>query len=534
MKRIISLVLVVISLISISTVSFCAESTETLTIGDFVAEKIGDGKIKITGYNGKSEELTIPAELDGFKVTAIADNAFKNNTVIRTLTISEGIEEIGDYAFAYCHGLESVTLPESLKSVGEGGFYYCPQMYTVSVPASVEHIGKEAFGYNYRKFDLETKSYVYSVTNVFVMYASSGCAAYEYALSNRILLNVVHDTEFDEYFDCWFEIPPEWVDAKEIYCYIREIAEEGVEITKWQSEQSKMHISNDGSAAFTSYITDRISYGTVCEVIFSTDTGQQTYPAIFHYPNGSYFYCNGKYAVSDNVKVPSLVGTWCDGRDTDAELAEYFGLNKGYKEVKPEDYTPPFEDDDTSWLQYVSEDILMHGDVNCDGKVNVRDATEVQKYLAFFDGMEIGFTGEMLMDVYRDSCYNIKIATQIQKYAAKFETDSYVGEPAVYKVYITSNMVIEEELTFEYTEKYSDFTGKGKLYDDPERKNIRFFYVPVYADEVYVCAGENCRGVVSYDFNTDTTTDGVFNELLCIEKISEDGTMYIYAKNPLN
>ncbi len=537
MKRFLALILILLTLMSLSTLSFSATDNgdldTTITAGDFTAEKTGKNQVKITGYNGNAEELTIPAELDGNKVTAIGENAFKDNLSIRFLTISEGIEEIESFAFAYSRALCSVILPQSLKTVGEGAFYYCPKMTSFAVPSTVETIGEKAFGYNYRKFDTETMSYAYSTRSNFYMYVAVDSAAYKYAKENEIKVNPEYEEIYDDIFDCWLEIPPEWVEAKEIYCYIWELGEGGIEITKWQSEESKMYVSPD-SASFPEYIINRISPGTVCGVIFSTDTGEQTYPSTFIYPNGSYFYCNGTYAVSDEVTTPSLVGKWTYPKDNEAEIAEHFGLMKGYKEVTPQDYVPPVPEEDTSWFQYVPEGVSLYGDVNCDGKLNVRDATEVQKYLAFFEDQHVSFKGEILMDVYRNFNYNIKAATQIQKYCAKMKTDSMVGKPAVVKVYLTSSVVIEDEISFEYTEEYESTVYKGQVFDDPTRKNVRFLYVPVYADDVFICVGDSCKGLLSCDFR-QYSTDGVYNDLMSIESVNyEEGVVYIWSKNPIN
>jgi hypothetical protein len=41
--------------------------------------------------------------------------------------------------------LKSVTLPEGLEVIGDGAFDYCPQLATVNIPASVTKIGSQAF-----------------------------------------------------------------------------------------------------------------------------------------------------------------------------------------------------------------------------------------------------------------------------------------------------------------------------------------------------------------------------------------------------
>ena len=62
----------------------------------------GENKITITKYNGSAEEVTIPEEINGIPVTAIGDEAFKNNATLKDVIIPLNIEKIGKDAFAGC------------------------------------------------------------------------------------------------------------------------------------------------------------------------------------------------------------------------------------------------------------------------------------------------------------------------------------------------------------------------------------------------------------------------------------------------
>ena len=57
-------------------------------------------------------------------VTSIGDAAFRSST-LKHITIPEGVEEIGEWGFAYCESLESITIPQSLKRVEDSSFYIC-------------------------------------------------------------------------------------------------------------------------------------------------------------------------------------------------------------------------------------------------------------------------------------------------------------------------------------------------------------------------------------------------------------------------
>lgn len=67
----------------------------------------------------------------------------------------------------------------------------------------------------------------------------------------------------------------------------------------------------------------------------------------------------------------------------------------------------------------------VYGDVNGDGKVNIKDATDIQRAAASI--IELTDVQNVVADVNGDSKVNIKDATDIQKFAASL-TVANVGE----------------------------------------------------------------------------------------------------------
>ena len=174
------------------------------TSGDFEYWVLDDGTAAIKGYTGTDTELTIPSEIDGYKVTIISDYAFDDCTRLTSITVNNSITIIGDdafddctrltsitvnnsnanyssvdgvlfnknktellrypegksdenyiipnsvssiwwYAFYYCENLISITIPDSVTSIGKGAFSYCENLKSITIPDSVTSIGGDAF-----------------------------------------------------------------------------------------------------------------------------------------------------------------------------------------------------------------------------------------------------------------------------------------------------------------------------------------------------------------------------------------------------
>lgn len=117
MKKILS-----IFMSALIIVSAAAFSAEALSGGAFSYE-IENGQAVITGYTGAGAAVTVPSQIGGYSVLAIGEGAFKNNTVITSVNITEGIKEIRANAFNSCTRLATVNLPKSLQKFGENAIY---------------------------------------------------------------------------------------------------------------------------------------------------------------------------------------------------------------------------------------------------------------------------------------------------------------------------------------------------------------------------------------------------------------------------
>ena len=94
-------------------------------------------------------------------------------------------------------------------------------------------------------------------------------------------------------------------------------------------------------------------------------------------------------------------------------------------DTKPSDTTEPSTGDDTKPSEPVVEKGIL-GDVNGDGKVNIKDATMIQKFAAKI--IDLTDDEKLRADVNADNKNNVKDATAIQKFVAKIETGYPIGK----------------------------------------------------------------------------------------------------------
>lgn len=109
----------------------------------------GDGvpdSIRIVDCDTSAVSVTVPSVIAGLPVKRI-ENAFQNKSKLKSVTISEGVAEIGTYAFSACTALEDITLPNSLVKIDSNAFLSCYKLEAIQIPAKVSEIGKSVFSH---------------------------------------------------------------------------------------------------------------------------------------------------------------------------------------------------------------------------------------------------------------------------------------------------------------------------------------------------------------------------------------------------
>ena len=118
-------------------------------IADGITYRIDDNGAMVAAAEATLTEANIPSsvEFEGnqYPVIKINDEVFSGNTNLTTVTLPEGLVEIGVSAFKECKNLESVTLPESLTTLEGEVFRGCQSLKIVKIPSKVTAIPDHCF-----------------------------------------------------------------------------------------------------------------------------------------------------------------------------------------------------------------------------------------------------------------------------------------------------------------------------------------------------------------------------------------------------
>lgn len=144
----------------------CGGGEKTYEDEQGVVYSLKNNKYTVTSIKDKdATTFDIPESINGTPVTALANFVFAENLNLKTVTLPDSLEDIGNYAFSYCP-VDSITLPQNLKFLGDGAFAGCAlkeitipdgiteikghtfasnPLMTVNLPANLVSIGNQAF-----------------------------------------------------------------------------------------------------------------------------------------------------------------------------------------------------------------------------------------------------------------------------------------------------------------------------------------------------------------------------------------------------
>lgn len=109
-----------------------------------IETKQGGRSIQIMRFQGLSSRVEVPERIDGLPVTSVDRKAFLSKKNLRRVWLPNTVEEIGDWAFAYCDHLAEITLPRRGVRFGKAVFLECRELRCISAGGQQE-AGETAF-----------------------------------------------------------------------------------------------------------------------------------------------------------------------------------------------------------------------------------------------------------------------------------------------------------------------------------------------------------------------------------------------------
>ncbi len=124
---------------SFSFAALCASQ-----YGDFSYTVLDGARVRIDCFNNRNAaSAVIPESIDGYPVTEIGAQAFKQKSSLTSVVIPDSVISIGNDAFSYCLKLSSVRWG-SVKSLGDAAFSECRALGNIDLN-SADTLGERCF-----------------------------------------------------------------------------------------------------------------------------------------------------------------------------------------------------------------------------------------------------------------------------------------------------------------------------------------------------------------------------------------------------
>ncbi len=139
----------------------CTTTVSTKNCGVGTTFNCGNLKYKVTGKNSvtctgfkknksKQTSCTIPSSVvcngTNYKVTNVANNAFKNCDNLKAIKVANSCKTIGSNAFAGCKNLSKVSLGNCVNTVSKNAFANCGNLNKINCASGIKNLGSNCFG----------------------------------------------------------------------------------------------------------------------------------------------------------------------------------------------------------------------------------------------------------------------------------------------------------------------------------------------------------------------------------------------------
>ncbi len=339
--------------------------------------------------------------------TVIANEAFYECTLLKNVTIPEGVITIGGWAFYNCTALESVTIPNTVRNIGSYAFYWCTSLKgQIVIPKGVTAINESTF------FNCQCiESVIIPDTVKYI-----GRFAFEYAPNAEF--TIPESVERIEYEAVKCSAPynntDNWQDG---VLYL------GSCLIESNKDICGDYIVKDGTTLIAEHA-----------FLFCRDLESITIPEGVKYIGiGAFDYCSSLKTI---VIPKSMIYIDYGAFNWRAINDAYFGGTQAQWEILTAEFTEDLsgvnvhfaeEQPSQSESNPATADELEYliGDANSDGNINVKDATQVQKFVASL--VILNDIQYLAADANEDGVVNIKDATAIQKFIAGILDNSTIG-----------------------------------------------------------------------------------------------------------
>lgn len=317
-------------------------------------------------------EFGFDIDYDNGTATVISYKGADTNLIIPTKVYDYDITALGDSLFKGNSNIADVTIPSSITDIGDSAFADCTSLKSITIPSSVTGMGEGVFVNCSSLESVDIQADLGSIPSSAFLNCSS--------LKTVLLSENITEFGNSAFQNC---ISLTYVP------YGNNIASIG---------QSAFYGSGVEKASLSSKVTEvsRYSFGN-CNNLTE-----------IYLPESVASIDATAFADSPSVVILCKAGSYAEGFAKENSL-EYKISEAPAKPTEP--------DGDKGIL----------GDVNGDSKVNIKDATHVQKSAAKIFTLT---DAEVLRaDVNVDNKVNVKDATAIQKYLAKINTGYTIGQP---------------------------------------------------------------------------------------------------------
>ncbi len=316
-----------------------------------------NAKWKITG-----DTLTISGKGPMKDYTAKKLPPWFNNQNIENIIIKEGITYIGEYAFAGFLNVRSVEFPEGVTKIGSEAFAYCERLNTIYVPKSMKVIADYAFR------DCTSLSETYYASD------NDDFRAINMGAGNRWIITG------DIYYTCE-HLKPEYItEVIPPSCLMPGLYRCSRCNQTFRDGEMLPHVEEEVKGYDATCTASGLTDGTKCHSCGNVINQQTTIPAKGH--QGEWTITKPATETEKGIKTRTC--TVCGEVETvEYSLYKKGDVNKdGSVDAKDATQILRFVNGKASSLDSMDDaEKLAIGDVNADDTVDAKDATQILRYV---------------------------------------------------------------------------------------------------------------------------------------------------------